>query len=140
MADLTNTITTSVTVGNTTYNLSVNETITLTDDNVVKQVITVPTSETDLATIGAVGPAGLSDLAFLLVVNRDGTNFIRLRLKDTGGHTADFKVPAGQSLMIKTKDINVSTTGGAFASFSSIDTIAAQADTASCDVEILLAY
>jgi hypothetical protein len=140
MASLTNNITTSVTIGTTTYNLTVSESITLTDDNVVHQTLSVPTSEVDLATIGAVGPAGLSDLAFLLVVNRDGTNFIRLRLEDTGGHTADFKVPAGQSLMIKTKDINVSATGGAFASFSSIDTIAAQADTASCDVEIFLAY
>lgn len=140
MANLTNTISTSVTIGTTTYDLSVSETIALTDDNVVHQTLSVPTSEVDLATIGAIGPGGLTDVSFILVVNRDGTNFIRLRLEDTGGHTADLKVPAGRAVLINSKDLNVSATGAAFASFSSIDTIAAQADTATCDIEIFLAY
>lgn len=140
MADLTNTNSSTVTIGGTTYSVAVSETISLTDDNAVQQVVTVPTSETQIAGVGAVGAGSLADVKFGIIVNRDGTNFIRLRLADTGGHTTDVKLLAGEYFVIHNRSLNVSATEGAFASFSSIDTISAQADTASCDVEILLAY
>lgn len=140
MADLITTNNADVTIGGTTYSLSVSETITLTDDNAVKQVVTVPTSETQIAGIGAVGNGSLADVKFGVIVNRDGTNFVRLRLADTGGHTMDVKLLAGEYFVLHNRSLNVSTTEGAFASFSNIDTISAQADTASCDVELLLAY
>jgi len=140
MADLITTNNADVTIGGTTYSLSVSETITLTDDNAVKQVVTVPTSETQIAGVGAVGNGSLADVKFGVIVNRDGTNFVRLRLADTGGHTMDVKLLAGEYFVLHNRSLNVSTTEGAFASFSNIDTISAQADTASCDVELLLAY
>ena len=140
MADLITTNTTDVTIGGTTYSLSVSETITLTDNNAVKQVVTVPTSETQIAGVGVVGSGSLADVKFGIIVNRDGTNFVRLRLADTGGHTMDVKLLSGEYFVLHNRSLNVSTTEGAFASFSNIDTISAQADTASCDVEILLAY
>jgi len=140
MADLTNTNSTTVTINGTAYSIAVSETISLTDDNAVQQVVTVPTSETQIAGVGAVGAGSLADVKFGIIVNRDGTNFIRLRLADTSGHTADVKLLAGEYFVIHNRSLNVSTTEGAFSSFSSIDTISAQADTASCDVEILLAY
>lgn len=140
MADLTNTNSSTVTINGTAYSIAVSETISLTDDNAVQQVVTVPTSETQIAGVGAVGAGSLADVKFGIIVNRDGTNFIRLRLADTSGHTADVKLLAGEYFVIHNRSLNVSTTEGAFSSFSSIDTISAQADTASCDVEILLAY
>lgn len=137
---LTATTTATVTIGGTDYALTSNESITLTDDEAVKQVVKVPTSETTIANSGSVGPASLEGLSYLLVVNRDGTNFIRLRLSDTGGHTVDVKIGAGQCFVFKNRDLNVSATEGAFASFSQIDNIKAQADTAECSVELLMAY
>lgn len=140
MANLSTTANATVTLNGTNYSVSVSETIALTDDNAVQQVVTVPTSETQIAGVGAVGSGSLADVKFGIIVNRDGTNFVRLRLADTGGHTTDVKLLAGEYFVIHNRDLNVSTTEGAFSAFSSIDTISAQADTASCDVEILLAY
>lgn len=130
----------TVTINGTTYAVSNNESITLTGEDAVLQTVNVPTSETTLANLGAVGPASLTDLSYLVVINRDGTNFVRLRLSDTGGATMDVKLGAGKAFVFNTRELSVSATEGAFASFSNIDNIKAQADTAACDVELLLAY
>ena len=140
MADLTNTLTSSVTIGTTEHSLTVSETITLTDDNVVHQTLSIPTSETDIGKAGSVQPGGLTDLKYAMIVNRDATNFVRLRVKDDGAHAFDIKLKAGEFAVIHSRELNVSATSAAFASFSNLDTIAAQADTATCDVEIFLAY
>ena len=141
MADLTNTLTSSVTIGTTVHSLTVSETITLTDDNVVHQTLSIPhTAETDVAKAGSVQPGGLTDLKYAMIINRDGTNFVRLRVKDDGAHAFDIKLKAGEFAVIHSRELNVSATAGAFASFSNLDTIAVQADTATCDVEIFLAY
>jgi hypothetical protein len=130
----------TVTINGTTYAVSNNESITLTGEDAVLQTVNVPTSETTLANLGAVGPASLTDLSYLVVINRDGTNFVRLRLSDTGGATMDVKLEAGKAFVFNSRELSVSATEGAFASFSNIDNIKAQADTAACDVELLLAY
>lgn len=130
----------SVTINGTVHTVAVNESITLTDDNVVSQTVTVPTSETQIGTVGTVGPGGLADVKYGLIINRDGTNFIRVRLADTSGHTMDVKLLAGEYFVLHNRSLNVSTSEGAFSAFSDIDTISAQADTASCDVEIILLY
>lgn len=140
MADVTISNSATVTIGGTTYSIAVNETITLTDDNAVQQVVTVPTSETQIAGVGAIGAGSLTDVKYGVIVNRDGTNFVRVRLADTSGHTADFKLLAGEYFVIHNRELNVSTTEGAFSAFSDIDKIETQADTAACDVEILLVY
>jgi hypothetical protein len=130
----------TVTINGTTYAVSNNESITLTGEDAVLQTVNVPTSETTLANLGAVGPASLTDLSYLVVINRDGTNFVRLRLSDTGGATMDVKLSPGKAFVFNSRELSVSATEGAFASFSNIDNIKAQADTAACDVELLLAY
>jgi hypothetical protein len=130
----------TVTINGTTYAVSNNESITLTGEDAVLQTVNVPTSETTLANLGAVGPASLTDLSYLVVINRDGTNFVRLRLSDTGGATMDVKLEAGKAFVFNSRELSVSATEGVFASFSNIDNIKAQADTAACDVELLLAY
>lgn len=140
MADLTNTVESTVTIGTTVHKVSVSETISLTNDNVVNQILEVSHSaETDIAKAGSIQPGGLKDLKYALIVNRDATNFVRLRVKDDGLHTFDVKLKPGEFFVLHSRDLNVSTTAGAFAAFTNLDTIAAQADTAACDVEIFLA-
>lgn len=137
---LTTTYGATVTINGSTYAVANNESITLTGEEAVKQVVSVPTSETTIANLGAVGPSSLTDLSYLVVINRDGTNFVRLRLSDTGGATMDVKLEPNRAFIFNSRELSVSATEGAFASFSNIDNIKAQADTAACDVELLLAY
>ena len=104
---------------------------------VINREMAIPTSEVTLINIAAAVAAGtLTDLKFCFIKNFDATNFVRIRLEDTGGHTADLKLAPGESFDLFNTKINVSATGGAFASFSDIDTISAEADTASCIVGI----
>ena len=77
------------------------------------------------------------DFDGVFIINKDDSNFVRLRLADTGAHTADFKLDAGRFMFFWNTDISVSTTEGAFAAFTQIDTIVAQADTLACDVQII---
>lgn len=139
MATLTTTLTADVTIGNTEYKVSQSDSITLTADNAVNQVITVPiASEIDVFKIGANPGAGqLTDVSFLIITNLDSTNFVRLRCKDDAAHAFDVKIDAGKSFIMNNRKLNVSATAAAFASFSDLDTISAQADTGACDIEIL---
>ena len=52
----------------------------------------------------------------------------------------DVKLEPNRAFIFNSRELSVSATEGAFASFSNIDNIKAQADTAACDVELLLAY
>jgi len=99
---------------------------------VAQREFKVPTgSEVEVLTIGAtVGAGQLTDLKFMVLVNQDDTNTCRIRLKDTGGDTADFNLQPGQAFDVYNTDLNVSESAAAFASFSTIDTISAQFDTA----------
>ena len=100
--------------------------------------INVPTgSETLLIDQTMLDGAAGFDFDGLFVINKDDINFIRLRVSDTGAHTFDVKIPAGRFFLLWTTDINVSTTEGAFAAFTLIDKVEAQADTAAVDVQIV---
>ncbi|MGR3221242.1 MAG: hypothetical protein ACUZ8H_15715 [Candidatus Anammoxibacter sp.] len=94
-------------------------------------------AEVILLDSGMIDTGGVLDFDGVFIINKDDTNFVRIRLADTGAHTYDFKLPAGRFTMLWTRDINVSTTEAAFAAFTSIDTIAARADTLACDVQII---
>ncbi|PCJ57941.1 MAG: hypothetical protein COA65_08760 [Rhodospirillaceae bacterium] len=93
--------------------------------------------EVTLLDSGAIGDGAGLDFDGVFIINKDDTNFIRLRLADTAAHTVDFRLNAGRFMLFWTRDINVSTTEAAFAAFTNIDTIVAQADTLACDVQIV---
>lgn len=117
----------------------VNESVTVTantegDANTVNVGIA---AEVTILDAGKIEIGGVLDFDGVFVINKDDTNFIRLRLADTGAHTVDFRLDAGQFMFFWNTDINVSTTEGAFAAFTQIDTIIAQADTAPCDVQVV---
>ena len=105
---------------------------------VMSREVKVPTSEVTTVLIGSPVAAGqLSDIKFCVIPNLDTDNFVRIRLEDTGGNTSDFKILPGKSLDIYNSDLSVSETGAAFVSFSTIDTISAQADTADVIISIM---
>lgn len=108
---------------------------------VIQRDVKVPSaSEVSLVLIGAAVAAGqLTDIKAFVIINRDETNFIRLRLEDTSGHTVDHKLLPGDSFSVYNTQISVSETGAAFSAFSTIDTISAQADTGDVVVSILAA-
>lgn len=116
----------------TSYAVDLGGTVTNVGE-VINREMAIPTSEVTLLNVGAAVAAGtLTDIKFCVIKNLDDTNFIRVRLEDTSGHTSDHKIAAGDHLPIFNTKLNVSETGAAFASFSDIDTISAQADTSEC--------
>lgn len=137
-ADFTTTITTTGTLNGNTYSVTQASTIAAVTE-VINRRVTVPVgSQVDLLTIGAaVGPGQVSTLSQMIILNKDSTNFIRLRLEDTGGNTSDHKIEAGRSFVINNDQLNVSETGVAFVSFDTIDTIALQADTVDVVIEFI---
>ena len=101
---------------------------TLSVDTAAERVIL---DSTNIDSMGALSFDGV------FIINKDDTNFVRIRLADTGLHTVDLQLDAGRFLFFWNRGISVSTTEAAFAAFTNIDTIVAQADTASCDVQIV---
>lgn len=106
-----------------------------------KEIIEIPTSEVDIfgLTSAVVDKGTFLDFNFFAIMNRDDTNFVRLRWLQSAGDTVDFKLEAGDSMILWNEDIEVNVTGAAFAAFVSLDTVAVQADTAPVDIE-LVAY
>ena len=94
-------------------------------------------SEVTLLDSSNIDTGGNLDFDGVFIINRDDTNFVRLRLADTGAHTVDFQLDPGEFMFFWNRSINVSTTEAAFAAFTNIDTIKAQADTLACDVQII---
>lgn len=104
---------------------------------VINREMAVPTSEVTLINVGATVAAGtLTDIKFCVIKNLDDTNFIRVRLEDTGAMTSDHKIAAGDHLVVFNTKLSVHATGGAFSAFGDIDTISAEADTAECLVAV----
>lgn len=111
-----------------------------------QRIIRVPTSaQTSLVTFdnsGSTGAAGTyvaGDIKYIRVTNLDDTNYVTLRLVDTSADTAYFKLAAGQTMVFYDNKLEVKADGGAWAAWANLDNIAAQANTASVDVEYFVA-
>jgi len=108
----------------------------------IDELITAPLgAETQVFGInGAAGTDGLgalSSINYLIVYNTDDTNFVRLRFKETGGDTVDFKLLAGEWMIFNNTSIEVNTTGAAFSAFVAGDYVGIQPDTAAVDVQVI---
>ncbi len=137
-ADATITHTVALTLGGKAFDISFTRTLsscTVAD----RRVVNVPTSEIDLITLtaAAVGKGQFSSFDGFWIVNRDDTNFVRLRVREAGGDTADFRLDPGEWMCFWNSKMEVNTTAAAFGAFIDWDTIAVQADTASVDLEYL---
>ena len=74
---------------------------------------------------------------YFRITNLDDTNFVTLRLYN-GTDSQFFKLEAGESFFLMSPDIDVTAAGTGFGAFADITQIAADADTAACDVEVLM--
>lgn len=106
------------------------------------RTMAIPTAaEIDILTFVAAGTAIGSGkftdttVRYLMIRNLDDTNFVRMRLIDTGGKTIDVKIPAKQVVILSSLSLSGSSIGAAFASFVFPDNCILQADTAAVDIE-----
>ena len=123
--------------GSKTYNLA--KTVTISNiTEADKRIIPVPiASEVEIIGIqsAAIDRGAFTDFDCLILINQDDTNFVRLRISENGGDTADFRLDAGEVMFFWNAKIEVNTTEAAFGAFVTPDMISAQADTAEVDLE-----
>ena len=149
-----------------TLNVTHTETITLhgqefggTNVNAVtgineisKRIVTITTTESTVATFSAaVASAGhyiAADVKYIRFTNLDSTNFITLTFRNQDNDEAAIKLDFGQSFVWNGDNVNGMTAvlnatqdadAASSANFGSLTNIQADADTASCDLEILIA-
>ena len=108
-----------------------------------KRIVSIPTaSEVTLVDFAAQVAAGTfisSNLKYVRVTNKDAVNYARIRVKKDGAATFDVRLDAGKSFMMGNTDESVSATAATFATFVTMDSISAQANTAAVDVELFVA-
>jgi hypothetical protein len=148
-ATMTVTITEAVTLngaarGNT-------NTLTLSNiHEVTERTVTIPTSEVEIITMGTAGASGTfveGDVRYIRITNKDATNHIWLICKNEANDEFCIKLDKGQSFIYNgdlaagVVDTFDATTGGNAISTNAGDlvAIAAHADTAACDIELMVA-
>ena len=137
-ADFTATLTVTGILDGNTYSLTQTSTVASVTEAITRRVTIPSASEVDITAIAAtVGLGALSSLAFFAIRNTDSTNFVRMRRADTGAETMDEKIEPGRTSIINNTKISVSETEAAFATFTDVDTISFQADTADVVIEII---
>ena len=136
-ANLTVTIVESYTLNGVAYGNTVEKTFT-SKGQVDQRIMNVATSEKTLFNWGAADDAGTgvaADYAYFRVTNLDDTNFVTLRLYN-GADSFWYKLAAGESMMLMNNEMDA-ITGTSFGALADITLVAAQANTAACDVEFI---
>jgi len=71
-------------------------------NEIFKRILTIPESETTIATFGAAASAGnyiAANVKYIRFTNQDATNYIHLVLKNEFNHEVSLKLDAGQSFV-----------------------------------------
>jgi len=121
-------------------------------NEISKRIITVTTAESTIATLSAaVASAGhyiAADARYIRFTNLDGTNFITLTFRNQDNDEVALKLDAGQSFIWNGDNANGMTAvfnatqdadAASSTNFGSLTNIQADADTASCDLEMIVA-
>ena len=121
-------------------------------NEISKRIVTVTTTEAVIATFSsAVASAGhyvAADVKYIRFTNLDDTNFITLTFRNQDNDEAAIKLDSGQSFIWNgdnsngmTAVLNATEDADAASStnFGSLTNIQADADTANCDLEMLIA-
>ena len=119
--------------------------------DVYRRLVTVlHTAESVIATFAAtIGPGGFiaADIRYMRLTNVDDTNFITLTFRNQDNDEAAIKLDAGQSFVWNGDNANGMTAvlnatedadAASSTNFGSLTNIQADADTASCDLEMFL--
>jgi len=107
---------------------------------VIQRIMSIATTFTDIfhtSTADGRGQVVSDDWCYFRITNLDDTNFLKLRLYD-GTDSQFFKLEAGESFFLMSPDIDIDASGTSFNAFADITQISADADTAACDVEVLM--
>ena len=146
-ATMTVTVTEAITLNSKDYGSTQNFTVSSVA-NVSKRMVTVTTSEASVLSFAAAAAAGthvIANVQYLRFTNLDDTNFIVLTFANSDDDEFGVKVDAGRSFilagdvsgggaaMIDAKDSALSL------SLADLKSVTADADTASCDMEIFIA-
>jgi hypothetical protein len=142
MSTLTVTITEALTLDGD--NLGTSRTLTYSDVNYAyRQTLNVATgSMQTLLTLGTAVAGGSivrTNFRYARIRNADATNYITLRVQKTGAETAYFRIDPGEFFVLTHSALDADGAGASFAAFADIDTLAAEADTAACKVELFVA-
>jgi len=140
-ADASITITESISLGGVDRGGTHTQTIASVAEMDRRIMEVASSGETDILELNTQNGQGKfvrANIRYIRITNLDNTNFIRVRFMNSGAETADVKVMAGASFMLSAGSMDADTGGGAFSAFVDIDEIKAQADTSSCDVELVV--
>ena len=146
-ATLTVTLTEAISLNGTAQGATNIKTVTSINE-ISKRILTITTTEATIATFSiAVGQGTYiaANVRYIRFTNKDDTNFIMLTFKDEDNTESRFKLDAGQSFIYNGDNAGglvdtMKANGSALASgLADLYDITADADTASCDLEMLIA-
>ena len=121
-------------------------------NEISKRILTITTTECVINTFSsAVASAGhytAADVRYIRFTNLDGTNFITLTFRNQDNDEVAIKLDAGQSFVLNGDNVNGMTAifnatqdadAASSANFGSLTNIQADADTGSCNLEVIIA-
>ena len=121
-------------------------------NEISKRIVTVTTTEAVIATFSsAVASAGhyvAADVRYIRFTNLDDENFITLTFRNQDNDEVAIKLDAGQTLVLNGDNTNGMTAifnatqdadAASSANFGSLTNIQADADTGSCNLEVIIA-
>ena len=121
-------------------------------NEISKRILTITTTECVITTFSsAVASAGhytAADVRYIRFTNLDGTNFITLTFRNQDNDEVAIKLDAGQSFVLNGDNVNGMTAifnatqdadAASSANFGSLTNIQADADTGSCNLEVIIA-
>ena len=121
-------------------------------NEISKRILTITTTECVINTFSsAVASAGhytAADVRYIRFSNLDGTNFVTLTFRNQDNDEVAIKLDAGQTLVLNGDNTNGMTAifnatqdadAASSANFGSLTNIQADADTGSCDLEMIIA-
>jgi hypothetical protein len=121
-------------------------------NEISKRILTITTAECVIGTFSAaVASAGhytAADVRYIRFSNLDGTNFVTLTFRNQDNDEVAIKLDAGQTLVLNGDNANGMTAifnatqdadAASSANFGSLTNIQADADTGSCNLEVIIA-
>ena len=121
-------------------------------NEISKRILTITTTECVINTFSsAVASAGhytAADVRYIRFTNLDGTNFVTLTFRNQDNDEFAVKLDAGQTLVLNGDNANGMTAifnatqdadAASSANFGSLTNIQADADTGSCNLEVIIA-
>ena len=121
-------------------------------NEISKRILTITTAECVIGTFSsAVASAGhytAADVRYIRFTNLDGTNFVTLTFRNQDNDEVAIKVDAGQTFVLNGDNANGMTAvlnatqdadAASSTNFGSLTNIQADADTGSCNLEVIIA-